>query len=71
MPRRGPEPDVVTYNAAISACRKAHQPERALEVLAEMQGRGLEPSVITYNAAIKACGKGYQPERALQLLAKM
>ena len=39
---------------------KAHQPERALELLAEMQGRGLDPDVTTYNAAISACEKGHQ-----------
>ena len=40
---------------------KGHQPERALELLAEMQGRGLEPDVITYSAAISVCEKGHQP----------
>ena len=64
-------PEVITYNATISACAKGHQPERALERLAEMQGRGLDPNVITYSAAISACEKGQQPERALELLAEM
>jgi pentatricopeptide repeat protein len=31
--------------------REGKLPERALELLAEMQGRGLDPNVITYSAA--------------------
>ena len=52
MQGQGLQPDVITYSATISACAKGHQPERALELLAEMQGRGLDPNVITYSAAI-------------------
>ena len=44
-----PRAEVVTYNAAISACEKAKQPDKALELLADMQQSGLEPDVITYN----------------------
>ena len=45
---------MIIYSAAISVCGKGHQPERALESLAEMQGQVLEPKVITYSAAIIA-----------------
>ena len=58
MRQRGLEPDVITYSAAISACEKGSQWERALELLDEMRQRGLEPDVITYSAAISACEKG-------------
>ena len=62
-------PDVITYNAAISACGKGQQPQRALHLLAHMEVHGLVPNVITINAAISACEKGQQPEQALQLQA--
>ena len=61
---------MITYRAANSACEKGQQPERALDLLAEVQGLGLEPDVITYNAAISVREKGMQPERALELLTE-
>ena len=36
----GVEPNVYTYNAAISACEKGRQWERALELLEEMASGG-------------------------------
>ena len=51
--RYGVKPNVITYNAAISACEKGRQWERALELLRDMEGKGVEPDVITYNAVIE------------------
>ena len=47
----------VIYTPAISACEKGKQPDKALELLEDMQRRGLEPNTITYSAAISACEK--------------
>ncbi len=58
MQRQGLVPDVITYNALISACEKGKQPERALELFEATQRQGLVPNVITYNALISACEKG-------------
>ena len=44
------EPDIVTFNAAISACEKANQWKQALALVSEAQGRGLSCDVITFNA---------------------
>ena len=54
------EPDVVSYNAAISACAKGKQWASALSLLDRMRLEGVTPNVITYNAAISACEKGNQ-----------
>ena len=54
-------PDVITYNAALSACEKGQKPRQALLLLQELQFRGLQPDVITYSAAISACEKGQKP----------
>ncbi len=54
-------PNVITYNALISACAKGKQPERAMEIFSKMQQQDIVPIVITYNALISACEKGRQP----------
>ena len=67
----GLEPEAMTYNAAISACEKVAQWQRALSMLAEMEARGVAPNVISYSAAISACEKAGQCDRALELLREM
>lgn len=46
------EPNTISYNAVISACEKAKQPEMAMELLEVMEKQRTEPDVITYRAAI-------------------
>ncbi|CAK0868361.1 unnamed protein product [Prorocentrum cordatum] len=52
------EPSVVSCNAAISACEKCGQWQRALVLLGEAEETSAEPDVLSYNAAISACDKG-------------
>ena len=49
------EPDIITLNAAISACEKAMQPDKVLKLLTGMLQRGPEPDVIMYSSATSAC----------------
>ena len=67
----GLKPNVITYNAAISACEKGNKPHQALHLLQELQLRGLLPDVITYSAAISACKEGPKPQQALHLLQEL
>ena len=61
---RGLMPNVVTYNAAISACEKGQPPHQARHLLQDIYPQGLLPNVITYNAAILACrGKAQNRSR--------
>ena len=65
------EPNVISYNSAISACSKGQQWEQALNLLSEMRSSWLQPDVISYHSAISACDKGRQWEQALRLLLEM
>jgi pentatricopeptide repeat protein len=61
-------PDVISYSAAISACEKGSQWQRALDLLKEMREQDVQPDLPCFNAAISACEKGSQYQRALELL---
>eukprot|EP00959_Pyramimonas_sp_CCMP1952_P399534 8371217-Pyramimonas_sp.AAC.1 len=65
------EPNVISYNAGVSACKQGKQWQRALALLSEMRESELEPNVISYNAGISACETGEQWQRALALLSKL
>jgi len=51
------EPNVISYNAAISACEKGEQWQEALGLLAKMQEADLVPHASIYSVAISACEK--------------
>eukprot|EP00973_Karenia_brevis_P054878 7629181-Karenia_brevis.AAC.1 len=60
--------DVISFNAAISACEKGWQWQRVAPLLNEMRKGDLSPNVISFNAAISACEKGAQWQRVAPLL---
>ena len=51
MQRQSVEPNVISYNAAISACEKGAQPEQALQLLREMQRQRVELHATSYSSA--------------------
>ena len=61
MQRQCRVPNVITYNALISAFEKCKQAERALELFKAMQRQGVVPNAIAYSVLISACAKGKQP----------
>jgi pentatricopeptide repeat domain-containing protein 1 len=48
----------IIYGAAISCCRKAREPERALLLLRKMMSEKLEPNTATFNTVIAALFEG-------------
>ena len=68
MPEKQLEPHVISHSAAISACEKGEQWQKALALLWEMPEKQLESDVICYSMAIRTCGKGGWWREALGLL---
>jgi len=62
MQREHMVPNIITYNALISASEKGKQPGQAVEMFHAMQGQSVVPDIITFNALISACEKGKQPK---------
>ncbi|KAL7532081.1 hypothetical protein ACHAXR_004422 [Thalassiosira sp. AJA248-18] len=54
----------IIYGAAISCCRKAKQPERALLLLRKMISEQLSPNTATFNTVIAALSEGSKPDYA-------
>ena len=63
-------PDLILHNAAVSACGKGEQWQRALLLFSTLQV-DLTPNEITFNAAMSACEKGSQWRIAVELLSRM
>ena len=63
--------NVITHNAAVSACEKGGQWKQALSLLKGMQDAGVARNVVSFSAAISACEKGGQWQQALSLFKEM
>ncbi|CAM9972289.1 unnamed protein product, partial [Ectocarpus sp. 8 AP-2014] len=67
---RGLSPDVFSFSSAMSACDRAGEWQRALEVMDLMLHHEVEPSIVSYGTAISACARGEgRWQQALSLLA--
>lgn len=65
------QPDIIAYNATISACAKGQQWQASIGLLAEMQVSPVGVDTVTYNATISACAAGRQWQQSLGLLQAM
>ena len=63
------QPDLITYNALIRACKRDWT--RAMAFFEDLKAEGLEPDVVTYNTLIGACRKEGRWSDALQLYSDM
>ncbi|CAM9221077.1 unnamed protein product [Ectocarpus fasciculatus] len=63
--------DVVTFSAAVAACRDGGEWRQALALMEEMQAAGIKPDQIAYGTAVSACAMAGQWQKAVALLADM
>jgi pentatricopeptide repeat protein len=68
MEERGIQPNVISYSAAISACEKGRQYQKALDLLSKMEERGIQLNVISYSAAIECLFAAGKFGRALSIV---
>ncbi len=63
MSRQHVAPNTRSYNALLSACERAEQPDRALEVLLNMRRRApaawgyIDPNAVTFNTVMSATAR--------------
>eukprot|EP00427_Karlodinium_veneficum_P030757 CAMPEP_0169193098 /NCGR_PEP_ID=MMETSP1016-20121227/5980_1 /TAXON_ID=342587 /ORGANISM="Karlodinium micrum, Strain CCMP2283" /LENGTH=846 /DNA_ID=CAMNT_0009269509 /DNA_START=7 /DNA_END=2543 /DNA_ORIENTATION=- len=69
--RIGVVPNAHCYSAAINACEKGGQWQRALELFHTMQSQNVKPTSITCTSVICACRSAGQWEAALTVLRQM
>eukprot|EP00435_Cladocopium_sp_Y103_P026574 s1204_g6.t1 len=62
--------EVLSCNAALSACGQCSETTAAMKLFRSMQKEQFHPNQVSYNAAIFACSQGYWQE-AVQLLGEM
>ena len=61
MLRQTVEPDIVSYNAVISACEKGQELRRAFGVCAEMLRQALAPNKDSYRAFLPVPARSSRP----------
>merc|ERR1719203_2349244 len=65
------QPDVVTYNALISSCARARDPDGAEAWLQRIFDSPVDPDVISYCMTIDACARSGDAHRAEKWLLRM
>ena len=71
MPSAGVRPDVYSFTAAIAACSRAGQSERAISIFKAMCGSHVAANAISFNVVLAACQRAQQLELLLALYAAM
>ena len=69
--QRQVDSSTIALNAAISACEKSGNWEKASQLFSLMAHCKKELETIAYSAVIRACEKGGRPEKALRMFSLM
>jgi pentatricopeptide repeat domain-containing protein 1 len=67
----GPEPNLIHFNAVLSAFEVAADTEGAMALFERMRDHGLVPDTVSYNTAMSACAKAGKWRMAIDLLCQM
>ena len=70
MRRQALKPNLVSYNALISACEKGQELRKAFAVCVAMLRQALMANMVSYNAVISACEKGKELRRVLTFVRR-
>ena len=65
------QPNLITYNANITACGRSSEWQQSLALLQEAQHRSLQPDCTSYNATFTACERGSAVQVASEVLSHM
>ncbi|GFQ05680.1 pentatricopeptide repeat-containing protein at1g62680 mitochondrial [Phtheirospermum japonicum] len=71
IPRRGLQPNIVTYNTILQGLFRGGRCSEALEIFDELQAVGLKPDFYTYCNMLDGLCRNGQVERALLLLDEL
>ncbi len=63
MQRAGLPPDAYTLTALVTACERVGRPQRALQLMAQLQAGGVAPNIRHHNALLSAFGRAGQWEK--------
>lgn len=71
MRAQGLAPDAISYQSAISACRRGGDSAAAVKLMKEMEGDGFCPGEAEYNLVIETVGREGDWDSAVDLLKQM
>lgn len=67
----GLHPDVYSFSAAISACKRASQPDEAISLFRSMCASDVRPNTVCFNTVLDACQAAGRHEQLLALFGAM
>uniref|UniRef100_A0A7S2XJS3 Pentacotripeptide-repeat region of PRORP domain-containing protein n=1 Tax=Lotharella oceanica TaxID=641309 RepID=A0A7S2XJS3_9EUKA len=69
--KHGVRPDVVTYNTLLSACERAANVSKAIQLFHNMSACGVVADTISFNSLISCLGKAGEWKKAMQYFDQM
>ncbi|CAM9860481.1 unnamed protein product, partial [Ectocarpus sp. 12 AP-2014] len=71
MQKAGYQPDLLSFNLALSACARRGDANRTLRLLGDMRRADLLPTTYSFSSAVKSCERAGKADEVLALLGRM